>query len=116
MSHNHPTRRSGLERSQIETLLDEAAQSGQSLAAFARSKGVSYPSLYYARRRRSLGLPIGSRPGRKAGELVPVVLGPDLRSQANTVTLRLPSGLALEVNADFDEILLRRLLGVLGSC
>jgi hypothetical protein len=116
MSHHHSTRRSGLERSQLESLLDEAARSGLSLAAFARSKGVSYPSLYYARRRRSLGLPIGSRTRRKAEALVPVVLGPNLQSPARSVTLRLPSGLALEVSADFDEILLRRLLGVLGSC
>jgi hypothetical protein len=116
MSNNHPVRSSNPEPSELEALLDEAAQSSLPLAAFARSKGLSYHTLYYARRRRSLGHPIGSRRQRKQDALIPVMLAPDRRSSSGGILLRLPSGLTLEVTADFDEQVLMRLLGVLGPC
>ncbi|QDU67899.1 hypothetical protein Pla86_36010 [Planctomycetes bacterium Pla86] len=95
-------------------LLKEHSRSDVSLAAFARSKGVKPWSLYNARaaeRRRAM------RPRPEPFfELRLEEPAPTEGADATLIELVLPSGLSLRVRRDFDEVALRRLLGVLGSC
>ena len=94
-------------------LLEEQRQSALNIAAFARSKGVQPWSLYNARA-------IERRRARRKSESqlaeVRVVDAPATSALSSTVELALPSGIAIRVTRDFDEVALRRVLGVLGSC
>jgi hypothetical protein len=71
-------------------VLDEWRQSGQTIAAFARDRGVSAPRLYWWRRR----LP-------KAGAVAPgLSLVPAkfvTRTDAASIVIQLPSGIAIEM-------------------
>lgn len=71
-------------------VLDEWRQSGQTIAAFARDRGMSAPRLYWWRRR----LP-------KAGAVAPALsLVPAkivMRTDAASIVIRLPSGIAIEM-------------------
>lgn len=96
-------------------LVEEQRTSGLSIAAFARERGVKPWALYNARaaeRRRATR----GRASRFAEIQVvdepaeaPVIAG-------GAIEVSLPSGVAIRVRRDFDEVALRRLLGVLGSC
>ncbi len=57
MSTTAEFRRRGLDRAEMDALLDEAGKSSLSLAAFARSEKVPYGTLYSDRRRRAFGTP-----------------------------------------------------------
>lgn len=77
---------------EARTALARWQQSGQTIAAYARARGVSAPRLYWWRRRLRATAP--------AAELG----GPELRlapativSTGATVELRLPSGVVVEV-------------------
>lgn len=94
-------------------LLEEQRLSCLNIATFARSRGVQPWSLYNAQA-------MERRRARRASESrlteIRVVDAPaDSGSQA-IVELALPSGIAIRVTRDFDEVALRRVLGVLGSC
>jgi hypothetical protein len=71
-------------------VLDEWRQNGQTIAAFARDRGMSAPRLYWWRRR----LP-------KAGAVAPALsLVPAkivMRTDAASIVIRLPSGIAIEM-------------------
>lgn len=95
-----PTRR------EVPALLEELEASGESLASFARARGLRSWKLYKARRKL--------RPARREVELVPVRVVDEARAEA--IDLVLASGHRLQIPRDFDEALLRRLLGVLASC
>jgi hypothetical protein len=116
MSTPTELRRRGLDGAEIDALLDEARKSSLSLAAFARSKNVPYGTLYSARRRRAFGAPTSEQGRGKRAGLLPVVLTGDPGSSSTGLLLRLPTGLVLEIQSGFDELTLRRVLGVLGSC
>ena len=94
-------------------LLEEQRQSSLSIAAFARSKGIQPWSLYNAQA-------MEKRRARRAVENqlaeVQVVERPSRTDSKVALQLTLPSGLSISVTRDFDEIALRRILGVLGSC
>jgi hypothetical protein len=95
-------------------LLEEHSTTDLSLAAFARSKGVAAWSLYNARAaaRKRKGL-------RRSADFVECRLDTTREptpAPRTEVEIALPSGLSLRVGRGFDEIALRRLLGVLGSC
>jgi hypothetical protein len=99
--------------SEARELLKEQRLSSLNIAAFARSKGVKPWSLYNAQameRRRS----------RKASspQLAEVqIVDPHQATKAGAaVELALPSGISLRLTRDFDEVALRRVLGVLGTC
>jgi len=96
---------------EVPGLLRELEASGQSLAAFAKTRGLRSWKLYKARQRLRGS---GSR-RRRSLDLVPVtVVEPVVRSAP--IDLVLASGHRLVLTHDFDEVLLRRLLGVMASC
>ena len=94
-------------------LLIEQRQSALNIATFARSRGVQPWSLYNAQA-------IERRRARRNSESrlaeVRVVDAPARLEPSSIVELALPSGIAIRVSRDFDEVALRRVLGVLGSC
>ncbi len=100
--------------SEAKALLNEQRESPLSVAAFARSKGVQPWSLYNARAREQRHALKGTE--QRFAEVR--VLEPDaaLPESSNPIELALPSGVAIRVPRDFDEVALRRLLGVLGPC
>lgn len=100
---------------EARALVEEQRQSALSIAAFAREKNVKPWVLYNARaseRRRAAR----KRPPRFA-EVQVVDERPSLPADdGSAIELTLPSGVAVRVRRDFDEVALRRLLGVLGPC
>jgi len=96
--------------SELAALLQELATSGQSAAAFARSRGIPVWKLYRARRASQR-----SRP-RRSSSLIPVRVVEAPPSSPAPLELRLPSGLRLLIPTDFDETTLRRLLGIVATC
>lgn len=98
----------------IRHLLAEHEGSELSLAAFAREKGIAPYRLYDARRRSRLQRRKRDLLDRDAFAEVRVKDATDPASAALELTL--PSGYAIRLARDFDEVTLRRLLGVLGSC
>ncbi len=100
--------------SEAQSLLAEQRESDLSIAAFARAKGVKPWSLYNAKAR-------DQRRSRKDAErrfsqVKVVELPKGAADPANPLELVLPSGVAIRIRRNFDEVALRRLLGVLGSC
>jgi transposase-like protein len=71
-------------------VLDEWRQSGQTIAAFARERGVSAPRLYWWRRRVPQAIAIAP-----AMSLVPAKIV--VRPEAAATVIRLPSGIAIEI-------------------
>ncbi|HEX4492479.1 MAG TPA: hypothetical protein VH914_14830 [Acidimicrobiia bacterium] len=71
-------------------VLDEWRQSGQTIAAFARDRGVSAPRLYWWRRR----LP-KARAVAPVLSLVPAKIV--ARTDTASIVIRLPSGIAIEM-------------------
>lgn len=96
---------------QAEELVREQASSGLSMAAFARSLGIPAHRLYEARNRLRRGPASSTRE-----DFVPLHVAHDGEAVGEPVELRLPSGLSIRVERHFDEVALRRLLGVLVSC
>ena len=95
--------------SEADELLVEQQSSGLSIAAFAKAKGIPSWSLYNAR----------SRARRKASrEFTEVAIAParETGPSAPWIELALPSGITVRVPHDFEEVALRRLLGVLATC
>lgn len=95
-------------------LLEEQQQSDLSIAAFARQKGVKPWVLYNAQaaKRRNAKRERSSQ----FTEIQVVQDCSGTAGESSAIELALPSGVAVRVRRDFDEIALRRLLGVLGSC
>jgi len=94
-------------------LLDEQEESGLSVAAFAEYRGLAAATLYSWRRR------LGRASSRSRGTaLVEVCVHDDDLDEgaAGRMTVVTSSGARVEVDADFDESALARLLGVLEGC
>ena len=99
---------------EARVLLAEQEQSGLTMAAFARSKGVQPWTLYNAR----------AQARKKASRLAGASFSPihvtdqpeSVGSSSGPIELVLPSGLTLRIAVGFDEVALRRLLGVLAAC
>lgn len=93
-----------------DALLEEQKTSELSISAFAKSKDVPPWSIYNA----------GARARKKAmSKFAEVSVVPPLNSPSPRepeLELVLPSGLTLRVPSGFDEVALRRLLGVLAAC
>ena len=115
MNDSIPPRPSPIE---FQSLLTEFDASGQSAAAFARSRGVARWRLYHALQLRSGKL----RKRRRASlaelpALLPVhVVDSKPLSSPAPLELVLAGGHRLLIGADFDAELLRRLLGALAQC
>jgi hypothetical protein len=107
------------DETEARELLSRMRESGQTLAAWARSEGISGRSLHAwnVNLSRSDSNPTRKTPKiRKAREvklveLVPMSTG--ARSAHYTVRV---GQFALDVDARFEEVTLRRLIGVLRSC
>jgi hypothetical protein len=67
--------------------LDEFASSGMSLAAFARSRGVSFQRLFWWRKR------LGRSTSTRAVTFVPAAI-----ARSSAVTVRLPGGIIVEAD------------------
>ena len=107
--------RTSLSMAEARALLPELEASGSSVAAFARERGLQTWSLYKAAR----GAKKSARPKRSSLAEVLVVSRSQRRSgsaPAAQLEVALPSGLAVRVPHGFDDVTLRRLLGILGSC
>ena len=97
--------------SEARALLEEQEGSGMSIAAFARGRGVEPWTLYNARavaRRKE------RRETNRTFAAVSVIN--DVGSEEAPIEMTLPSGLTLRVTRGFDEVTLRRLLGVIAGC
>jgi hypothetical protein len=92
-------------------LLDEQAQSGLSVRAFAAEAGVSAWTLYSWRRRLAELAEVG-----QAGELVEVQVSDDGGAQDTPIVVAIDGRLRIELAADFDAGALERVLGVLSRC
>ncbi len=98
----------------LPALLEEQAASGQSVAAFARERGIPVWKLYRAKRVATASSPSRSR--RRKRSLVPVHVVDPVVAVAPPLELQLTGGHRLLIPRDFDEVGLRRLMGVLASC
>lgn len=102
-------------RSEIRELIPALESSGQTVAAFAREHGIPAHRLYWARRQARAAC-LRDEGGIARAAFREVVVA-DQRSDAGSpIELRLPSGISIRVSADFDEVALRRLLGLLAPC
>jgi hypothetical protein len=94
------------ESHEVQDLLREQADSGLNLAAFARERGINTWKLYKANRKaRPVSKPTFDPVTILAGGAAPPAF-----------ELELGGGLVLRIPHDFDECILRRLVGVLVSC
>lgn len=111
-----PAHRSGSElRARYRALFDELAESGQSLRAFARQRGLSEWTLYAWRRR--LGLAGVRKPAQPPPRLLEVKVFPgDTGVTRGGMILHLSGRHRVELPPGFTEEELRRLLRVLSSC
>lgn len=100
----------------IESLLAEFDKSGQSAAAYARSRGIAVWRLRYALTRRS---------GKLRARPVPRVTGPtkfvpvelvDAGGGGASLELVLAGGHRLQIREGFDPGLLRRVVEALARC
>ena len=102
----------------INSLLAEFDASGQSAAAFARSRGIASWKLYNALTRRSGRLRRQRHVTRSdQPALLPVrVVDANPPKSPAPLELVLAGGHRLLIGADFDAELLRRVLGALAQC
>lgn len=94
-------------------LLEEQEQSELSVTAFAEEVGVSAATLYAWRRRLADSPDVG-----ESGDLIEVQVtgdGPVLR-RGTSIVLTVDGRLRIELEADFDDGALERLLRVLSRC
>jgi hypothetical protein len=103
----------------IASLLAEFDASGMNASAFARSRGLPAWRIYDALNRRKARVEVASaRAGAAAPALLPVHVVPEpsaARAEPSLV-LEIASGHRLRIGADFDAVLLRRVLGALSRC
>lgn len=95
------------------TLLEAQEASGLSIAAFAREHGIRPWSLYNARaaarrNRDSAAVFSEVRVVEESPEQAPV--------HGDSLEISLPSGLSIRIGRGFDEVTLRRVLGILATC
>lgn len=97
--------------SDVERLLDELETSGQTVAAFAREHGIPAQRLYWARRKRRR-----DQTDEEAVAFGQLHVTGEGHDASGAVEVRLPGGVSILLTRDFDDVALRRVLGVLGSC
>ena len=96
-------------------------ESGLSLKAFGEREGIPYTTLVYWRRKFSgkEGRKKTSRPAAAPAAMTPVRIVPDattVHSRSDRFEVWLSNGVSLEVPSGFDELELRRLVGILSTC
>lgn len=116
MSSTHPARPPSID---FSSLLAELDASDPSVAAFARSRGLTPWRLYHAlNRRKARLLRAETRASAALPRMLPVSVVPDaiVKRPSSTLELELAGGHRLRIGADFDADLLRRVLGALKRC
>jgi hypothetical protein len=93
---------------EIPDLLEEVRTSGESIACFARRRGLSTWKLYQARRKLDKL--------RVAEPILDPIRLLDARGFATTIELETRRGQVVRVPAGFDAETLRRILELLESC
>jgi len=99
-------------RDEADQIVSALEASGLSVAEFARQHDIDVHRLYWARRCRRLQR---SKAGGRSPFTELAVVEDHSVNQA-PIELRMPSGISLLVTRDFDEVTLRRVLGVLSRC
>ena len=103
---------------EMRPVLRRWKKSGLSLLAFAKSEGLSYSKLQYW----AAKLRVSKKTVEKSQsvELARVHVVPDEAvaepRTPEVLSVWLPNGVALEVPTGFDELELRRLVGILSTC
>jgi transposase-like protein len=96
------------------------ASSGLGVTAFAERNGISPSTLYLWRRRQEAGEPSTSSDAVLAASntsgLLELRFADNPGAAKSSITVRLQSGIELEVPASFDTDSLRRVLEVLAPC
>ena len=95
-----------------EVLLNGQEESGMSVAAFAKEMGMSAATLYSWKRR------LGQPRGGEGSALLEVCVRDEGKSTqlSGRMIVSLACGTRIELDADFDESALERLLGVVLRC
>ena len=106
---------------QMRATFDRFEESRLSLKAFGEREGIPYTTLQYWRRKLSgKAVPKKAAPRVAVGAaLAPVRVVPDplsIESRPEHFEVWLSNGVSLEIPSGFDELELRRLIGVLSAC
>jgi len=99
-------------RAEVDAILDRRDREGLTYEELAELTGIAKTTLSWWswRRRRESGQ---RRRGRSVAGFAEVVTVAEQPSQGTAMELTTPSGLALRIPADFDEVALERLLALL---
>jgi hypothetical protein len=101
----------------IKSVLSEFDSSGQSVAAFARSRGIAPWKLHYALARRAGKRRPLSQPRSAKPDFIPVrVIESKPTSTAAPLELLLAGGHRLRISSNFDPEHLRRVVEALSRC
>ena len=100
---------------EAKQFIEELKASGLSVARFARQRGVAAHRLHWALRKARSKAKKLEQPTAES-EFNEVVVSDCTSRQVTPVELRLPGGLSICVTRDFDDVALRRLLGLLSPC
>ena len=101
---------------EIRELLADLESSGLSVAAFARARGIPAQRIYWIRRRARMAASRDSDTPVVSREFSEIVVAERQSHPSPPIELCLQTGISIRVSADFDELVLRRLLGVLAPC
>lgn len=105
---------------EMRAVFSRFGESGLTLKAFGEREGISYTTLQYWRRKLN-----GKKPGRKPLDkpvtlpLTQVRVVPDasaVPSEPKHFEVWFSNGVSVEIPEGFDELELRRLVGVLSTC
>jgi len=99
---------------QVRQVLEDLESSGLSVAEFARQQGVGAHRIYWARDRARASAK--KRAASSGGEFARLAVTDRAVQQEAPIELQLPTGICIRVTRDFDDVALRRLLGVLAQC
>ena len=100
--------------SETRRVLEDLQASGLSVAEFARQRQIAPHRVYWARRRARAAAK-QTQP-RVEAEFSEVIVADHPRPHTAPIELRLPSGITISVARDFDDVALRRVLGLLAAC
>ncbi|MEM6944551.1 MAG: hypothetical protein AAF565_12445, partial [Pseudomonadota bacterium] len=111
-----PNNRTTSALAQARALLPDLDASGLTVAAYCREHGISTWAMYKAAREHRAESPSTTADGPALTEVAIVDGDKRFNSPAAPLEIGLPAGLRIHVPVDFDEVTLRRLLGVLAAC
>lgn len=111
-----PNRRTSVALEQARALLPDLESTGLPIAAYCRERGISSWAMYKAARERRAEPSSAAADGPSLTEVAIVDGSARAVTPAAPLEIALPTGLRIHVPVDFDEVTLRRPLGVLAAC